>query len=477
MSYSYPNDIDQVPYASFLHIKKYSYSKAMKEVSKGQDDALGLMSGPGSFIRNAADLTAAMGGGSSITGRTDISYVGIGGTTRLGQKEQGAGLSALERRRIQRNTQKRTGWWTGALPGGMGTGFSMPWVDNASQEERARRVAIGTAEEQRRRAFNANKAGLFGDYCNLALPMEMQYQYDASWNNTFKLGVLALAADNAGEFMTAGVLGAAGIAISSKAALAGAATTAGGTAITGSGMAKAGATGYAGQKAFDGLGDQLGGAAKAVTDPFGVGTQINPRNIAGLAGLAPNENAIQMFKNMDFRKFDFSFQFAARDADEAAQIEEMIEWFKMGMHPGKFDGQGSAIMLDFPDVFELYPKFVPVESGATQPPVRHPMMPKTKLCGLTNLTVNLTPMGQLQTIFDGSFPIVTVNLKFTELTALTKADFGNMSGGTTGGGGKTPWTHSYGSARRNKKGRITDAENAARGESFQGLKRDDFYSY
>ena len=55
------------------------------------------------------------------------------------------------------------------------------------------------------------------------------------------------------------------------------------------------------------------------------------------------------------------------------------------------------------------------------------MMPRTKLCALTGLTINTTPFGQLQTIFDGSIPIVTMELNFKETTKLTRVD---MEGAT-----------------------------------------------
>ena len=51
------------------------------------------------------------------------------------------------------------------------------------------------------------------------------------------------------------------------------------------------------------------------------------------------------------------------------------------------------------------------------------MMPKTKICALTDLRVNTTPLGQVNTVFDGSIPLVTVELKFNETTALTRVDF------------------------------------------------------
>ena len=61
----------------------------------------------------------------------------------------------------------------------------------------------------------------------------------------------------------------------------------------------------------------------------------------------------------------------------------------------------------------LEPQFVTVKknTGDTKS-IQHPMMPKTKLCALTNVTVNTTPLGQLQTIFDGNIPLVLLSLKF-----------------------------------------------------------------
>ena len=55
-------------------------------------------------------------------------------------------------------------------------------------------------------------------------------------------------------------------------------------------------------------------------------------------------------------------------------------------------------------------------------PIQHPMMPKTKLCALTGLNVNTTPLSAINTLFDGSIPLVTVELKFDETTALTRND-------------------------------------------------------
>ena len=94
------------------------------------------------------------------------------------------------------------------------------------------------------------------------------------------------------------------------------------------------------------------------------------------------------------------------------------------MHPGSKQGRGSAVLLTFPDVFTLVPKFVKCGTNGLPlgEPIQHPMMPKTKICALTNLQINTTPFGQLQTVFDGTVPLVTMELTFKETTKLTRVD-------------------------------------------------------
>ena len=132
---------------------------------------------------------------------------------------------------------------------------------------------------------------------------------------------------------------------------------------------------------------------------------------------------------MQGREFSFRFELAARNKKESNRIIEIIEWFKRGMHPNSKSGRGSAVMLTFPDVFVLTPKFVKCseEGDPLGDPIQHPMMPRTKLCALTGLTINTTPFGQLQTIFDGTIPMVTMELMFKETTKLTRVDMEGSS--------------------------------------------------
>jgi len=392
----YPVGLSEIPFASFLEIEKYSYDEAMKTVAKEQNDALGSLQR--SQLGNAIDL---------IGDAQEIAYAS--GDFSEGQDERfNQYYTAKDRSQTKR------------FSGGQVNIFD-PNVDKSiivivNGEEKS----IGQLLQEKQEKKDRQSKGLMSTKCMLPLPNEFQYKYGADWNNEFKLGTLALAADDAGRFL---------------------ATTGAGAAIGGGTSALAQylsnpITGGAQSKVLKSLGidptkvvqGAAGGAAKAA-NLYGVNSQLNPTNLAGLAGLAPNENSIQFFQKMQQRTFIFRFELAARNKRESKKIIEIIEWFKRGMHPGAKQGRGSAVLLTFPDVFVLCPKFVKCdeEGNPIGDPIQHPMMPKTKITALTNLQINTTPFGQLQTVFDGSIPLVTMELSFAETTKLTRAD---MEGST-----------------------------------------------
>jgi len=275
-------------------------------------------------------------------------------------------------------------------------------------------TTVGQLLDEKERKRKKKNKGLMASRCMLPLPNEFQYKYGADWNNEFKLGTLALAADEAGKFAGVSIAGGAAGFL--------------GNFIGGSLQASDEGSQIGGVDATK-LITGFAGGAKFATNPFNVNSPLDPKNLAGLAGLAPNENSIQFFERMQGREFSFRFELAARNKPESNRIITIIEWFKRGMHPNAKSGRGSAVVLTFPDVFVLTPKFVKCDEDGDPlgDPIQHPMMPKTKLCALTGMTINTTPFGQLQTVFDGSIPIVTMELQFKETTKLTRVD---MEGAT-----------------------------------------------
>ena len=398
-NHSYPFNLASIPYASFMRIYKYSYDEGMKNVGANQNDAIGSIQNSG-LLKNINDKLvdgAQWVYGDKTSGRallnfdTDSEIISNYRNQLMNKKcEEYGGMSREQILDVPLSVDN--GW---------GAGFT----------DTTLRELIDKKNEVKK----FHQSGYKKAWCNLAMPNEFQFDYSANWNNTFKLGTMALAADDPQR---------AAIVLGSGATI---------------GMLSSGMKGFLSKSDKDGglgLGDIAGiasgakaGAMKA-GDFFGVNSNIlDPTNIAGMAGLTPNENAIQFFKKMDFRQFDMNFEFAARNKDESQEIQKILQWFKEGMHPVSKDplGSGTGVLLGFPDVWKLEPRFTPgkedgdmVEGGADVP---HPMMPQTKLCALTQIRVNTSPMGQFATVFDGSIPLITVTLRFNELTALTRSDF------------------------------------------------------
>jgi|TARA_B100002052_G_scaffold268221_1_gene266699 hypothetical protein len=396
----YPTGLSSIPFASFLQIEKYSYDEAQKKVATQFNDALGSLnrSKISDVVRFGANrLAEAYGSGTPTDSFTDY---------------------ALNEYKTEKTTTKvKRGKRTFTrTSGGRTINITDPSVDPNTRVvlKNGETTTVGQLLKKKQEMKDRQNKGLMSTVCNLPLPNEFQYKYGADWNNEFKLGTLALAADEAGKF--AGVATAGGI-------IGGGLDFLSQKLTTGSQVGKISGVDPTKivQSAVSGL--------QTAADPFKMNSPLNPKNVAGLAGLAPNENSIQFFERMQGREFSFRFELAARNKKESNRIIEIIEWFKRGMHPNSKSGRGSAVMLTFPDVFVLTPKFVKCseEGDPLGDPIQHPMMPRTKLCALTGLTINTTPFGQLQTIFDGTIPMVTMELMFKETTKLTRVDMEGAS--------------------------------------------------
>ena len=408
----YPSGLSSIPYASFLQIEKYSYDEAQKNVAKSFNDASGAIqrSFVAGLVKNGGDFIEKSYASGKPTDETfDKAMGNIYKTVRTEQKAIRKLNSQQKRKGMSEETRLIEG----------GTNINLRTDTNLDRNikvelENGEITTVGQLLDDKESKRKKKNKGLMASKCMLPLPNEFQYKYGADWNNEFKLGTLALAADEAGRF--------------------GAVTIAGGAAgflgnfIGGSLQAQDEGSQIGGVDATK-LITGFAGGAKFATNPFNVNSPLDPKNLAGLAGLAPNENSIQFFERMQGREFGFRFELAARNKKESNRITTIIEWFKRGMHPNAKSGRGSAVVLTFPDVFVLTPKFVKCDEDGDPlgDPIQHPMMPRTKLCALTGLTINTTPFGQLQTVFDGSIPIVTMELQFKETTKLTRVD---MEGAT-----------------------------------------------
>ena len=387
----YPKNVSSTAFASFLEIERLQYKKGLEKAGGATETLLtsglaGVLGGIGGGIASLYNIGAnnpnSLADEASLSAQNLLGQ--LQGISPTSLADQSGGLGTAQEQASKYNS-----------------------IDDIPDSELEKiKLSDGTnltrdklKELEQRAALRRNKDG---QTINVALPNEMSYGYGASWNNTFKIGTLA-GAFNSTRGLVAGAVGV------------GVGGALGGYLQKQKSKASAGNTD--GGKILGAIG---AGAAKAA-NPFGINSDLNPAsaqgltNLAGLAGMAPNENAVQFFSNIEFREFTFDFEIFTPSAADKAIAETLVRFFKQGMHPSAPAGTG---VLKFPDVYIIRPKFKPERGSATN----HYLLPQSKSCALTNLRVNTTPMNSVQTTYDGTFPLITISVTFKELTALTRED-------------------------------------------------------
>ena len=393
----YPKGLRTIEYASYMRITRYKYNEGLR---RARDNG---MQGVEAAMGNNIGFQATK----AITNKTlQFTY---------GNVDHGSGdLQAFEAqlKQVVKNSNSDKGWFSNdrtnynQVKAGDYSNIDFPITlqdgttfDNAEQ--------LASLRNQSQQSSKALKSLYF-----LPMPNEFSYAYNASWDNKFKMGTMARVLDN--PLTGVAQMGFTGI---------------------GSGLFNA-----IGQyvkpmvgKFFSGIDESnnsgiksqevAGAFFKGATNPLGSTDSLNTTNTLGLAGLAPNENAITMFSKMQNRSFSLTFEFLARDDEEANNIDMIINGFKTGMHPTTTP-KGTGGVLGFPDIFMLEPWFSAVDSQGNIIPngTRHPMMPRSKLVALTSLNVNTAPSNNFVTTRDGRLPFQTVTMEFSETTALTQSD-------------------------------------------------------
>lgn len=136
----------------------------------------------------------------------------------------------------------------------------------------------------------------------------------------------------------------------------------------------------------------------------GVGDMISKSS-----GTAANPKKEQLFKQVDFRTFTFSYQFFPRSPEEAKNVREIIKAFKLHMHPEYRDA--NHFLWIYPSEFDIYYYNNHKENMNLH---RHTS------CVLTDLNVSYTPQGTLSTFADGMPTQINVQMTFKELAILSK---------------------------------------------------------
>lgn len=140
-----------------------------------------------------------------------------------------------------------------------------------------------------------------------------------------------------------------------------------------------------------------------------VGLQKLPTGAASAMGIASNPKREQTFKGVDFRKFTFEYQFFPRDAKEAQNVLNIINQFKIHMHP-EFKSDLNYVWI-YPSEFDI----IYYVNGQENTNIhRHTS------CVLEEMSVNYTPNGNFTTFIDGMPTQMNMSLTFRELQVLSR---------------------------------------------------------
>lgn len=131
--------------------------------------------------------------------------------------------------------------------------------------------------------------------------------------------------------------------------------------------------------------------------------------VARVGGVAANPRKEQVFRGVDYRSFQFNYQFFPKSSAEAEAVMEIIHTFKYHMHPEFKDDKG--FLYVYPSEFDIV-----YYNGGQENNNIH----KHTSCVLKEMNVNYTPQGQFNTFSDGTPMQINVDMTFLELALLTK---------------------------------------------------------
>lgn len=158
-----------------------------------------------------------------------------------------------------------------------------------------------------------------------------------------------------------------------------------------------------------GGGVAAGGLNSPEAAALGLAYGPNAGAISAGTGLAFNPRKEQVFKGVDFRTFQFDYQFFPRDAGEARNVLSIIREFKLHMHPEYKDT--NKFLWIYPSEFDIAYYTNGKENTAIH---RHTS------CVLTEMSVNYTPNGAFTTFEDGTPTQINIQLTFRELALMDK---------------------------------------------------------
>ena len=136
------------------------------------------------------------------------------------------------------------------------------------------------------------------------------------------------------------------------------------------------------------------------------GTDIGSM-LSKVTKLASNPTKEQIFKDVDFRTFTFTYLFAPKSATEAGNILALIQQFKFHMHPEIKDED--KFLYIYPSEFDIV-----YYTGGRENDKIH----RHTSCVLIDLTLDYAPQGTYSTFTNGMPTQISMNMVFKELAKL-----------------------------------------------------------
>ena len=185
-------------------------------------------------------------------------------------------------------------------------------------------------------------------------------------------------------------------------------------------IASAGIAAVAGQETWEKftqdfkgeLGQMFGDIEMNQIKAFFAGQAVGANIFTRGTGMVLNPNLELLFNGPNLRTFQYTYNFTPREPAEAANIKNIIRFFKQNMAPKRSDG---GTFLESPNIFQL--KYL---SGGEE----HPFLNNIKLTALTGFNVNYTPSNQYMTYAENkSMTSYQVQMTFNELEPVLFNDF------------------------------------------------------
>ena len=120
------------------------------------------------------------------------------------------------------------------------------------------------------------------------------------------------------------------------------------------------------------------------------------------------------FQSTGMRTFDYTFKFAPKSRAETDEVKAIINLFRFHMLP-EMKGTSSRY-LTLPSTFDIHYMW---QSGRTTAK-ENSFYNKIATCVLTNVNVDYTPNGEVQSFGDGAPTQIEMGLSFKETEMMTK---------------------------------------------------------